>query len=173
MRLVVKSRQLPLAAYALDDVDTAWEHGRKRPDGVLVAGGEPGLVCFVELKGALNPKKEKDVNRAFSQIADGILHFHPGEERRNHGSNHHEKWARNDDLPEYSTRRSHNRTFSQSINHHVKGIVITFRGGTRIAPRTIVVRGRSIEIAVVQRHGSWGRAEVQLEGLPIVCKSME
>ncbi|MBN2493357.1 MAG: hypothetical protein JXR96_02100 [Deltaproteobacteria bacterium] len=157
MSLEVTSRR-PIVAYLLDSEH--WGSASERPDGLLVADaarGEPASICFVEIKGAIDPE---EADRPFEQIEAGVRHFHPD----THGREHHEQWSNGVDLPSAARGRRHIEIRPEA-DHDVRGIILTSRGGTRYPPRTIQLSGKDIPISVVQCSGSYGEVKCSLREL--------
>ena len=165
MSLMITSDDTPIVAYLLDG--DQWGAATRRPDGVLVVdvGQEDGAcVCFIELKGAIDPKEP---DRPFDQIEAGVRHFHPDElheDEGTHGREHHTKWAGGEDLPT-AVRRQRREEIRLERGHKVRGIILTSRRGTTVAPRTIDLAGAKVRVVVVQHHGSHGVARLSLNEL--------
>lgn len=129
-RLVVESDE-PLAAYGLDR-DGVWPEGEPHPDGVVIGELDGEVwVCFVELKGTLRAKAEKEVpsEKALRQLEGGVRHFHPLDDTN--GAEHHERWSRQADLPRPTP----------APNHRVVGIAVAFRHVPRPPPNRVVALG--------------------------------
>jgi hypothetical protein len=148
----------PFALHLLDDARIAM--AGKRCDGVLIAETSgPGLVCFLELKGTIEVDQ---ADQPFEQIQGAVEHFAVS---KPHGRRHHDRWRDGEDLPTYPRGRGAPRPLGVEADHSVGGAVIVVRGGTRVLPRIVEVGGRSIFVAVLQRHGARGRVMMALEEL--------
>lgn len=161
---VAFSSDSPIDVRRLDD-DVIWGTSGKRPDGVLIAGGSSsGLVCFLELKGAIDPD---DPDRPFDQVLAGIDHFAPSKRTGGtgtHGDEHHERFENQSDFASARKGRKEIPIFPDP-DHVVAGAIFTSRGGTRHPPRVELRAGKTVRIVVVQRHGPRGRVECPLDEL--------
>lgn len=139
----------PLAGYNLEAV--TWAEGERHPDGVVI-GEHDGMtwVCFIELKTSMKQKTDKQdpSERAFSQLAGGVSHFHPvgrGTTGASHGAEHHDAWTRGIDHLDVMPAK----------DHRVLGIAVGFRQVPRPPPTTVVNVGTMrVRLAAVQISGS-------------------
>jgi hypothetical protein len=133
-----------------------------RCDGVLIADrGSAGLTCFLELKGAIDPDR---ADHPFEQIQGAIEHFAPAPHGpQAHGEEHHVAWRAGDDIPTAPRGRGRARAISVAPDHTVAGVVVVVRGGTRHPPRWLTIAGRTIFVAVIQKHGARGRVTMKLD----------
>lgn len=160
-KLTVRGDQ-PFALYPLDD--DALMGRAKKCDGLLVTEKPPpGGTCFIELKGAIDPQ---DPDRPFEQIQSSIDRFAPLPGGTRHGEARHVQWRSGEDLPDAPRKRGSQRTeLAVAAQHNVTGVIVTSRGGTRYQPRWITVAGRNVLISILQRHGTYGRVEVDVNEL--------
>lgn len=135
----------PLVAFALDDERRCWwADGEPHTDAVLIAAwnGQP-VVVFIDLTQSVQIKERKatrsraavvedPIDRKERQIDGIIKHFHPSARTggpRTEGDEHHDAWARGEDLP----------SVLPASDHAVGALVLGFHQQARrpLGPRVI------------------------------------
>ena len=108
-KLTLESKERDFGLFQLD-VPWPGRGEEKSPDGVLVTlQPEADIVLFVELKTTMKNEPERH-HRAMRQLEAGVRHFAPAGrsgEPRSHGDEHHDRWARGDDVPPPAPGREH------------------------------------------------------------------
>jgi hypothetical protein len=128
--LVVESDE-PLAGYTIDVAKAGWKEHERHPDGALVGEVDgDAWVCFVELKGTLRTREQKQppADHALDQLEGGVRHFHPlnrGTTAASHGAEHHDRWVDGSDPLDVRP----------TIDHHTVGIAVAFRQVPRSPPQ--------------------------------------